>query len=322
MRLSGWAKALRKRVERPAAELDAAALALVADAQAAARLRAYQNDPNVAALTIERTRDRLDRWGWLFLFAGLAYTTVNVQAFVAGGALVWTLRWLTAWLVEPMVMGLMLVLLRGEQIANRHGEQSGRWVLVTRWASLLITYVMNTGTYWNEGNWGEAFVHSVPVVLVFLAAEALVQQRLTLTSVVEKLGRPRPEPQRPAAGVTGVSTQSVVVMAELAQDGPERPEPAQSVPDQSGPLQDELSGSRSLKEQAYAAFAELAVERDGDIAGIGPAEVDRRAGIRVGTSKVPGRMEQFRTRYLREREEVNSDGDEDSESPTAEVSTE
>jgi hypothetical protein len=293
-RLAGWAK-------RPAAELDAAALALVTDAQAAARLRAYQNDANVSALTIERTRDRLDRWGWVFLFAGLAFTTVNVQAFVAGTAEAWTLRWATAWLVEPMVMGLMLVLLRGEQIANRHGEQAGRWVKVTRWAALLITYVMNTGTYWGRGDVVESFVHSVPVVLVFLAAESLVQQRLTLTTVVEKLGAPSgrrgpdseslSQPDRPAA----------------AQDGAETPQEAPN-PGGAGPnTTDELGGARTLKERAYEAFAEL-VRQGRSPDQIGPAEVDRLAGVRPGTSKVTGRMAEFRERWESEHQEV-SDGE-------------
>lgn len=279
---------LARWANRPAAELDAAALSLVADAQAAARLRAYKTDPNVAALTIERARDRLDRWGWLFLFAGLAYTTVNVQAFVAAGAQPGSLRWITAWLVEPMVMGLMLVLLRGEQIANRYGEQAGGWVRGTRWAALAITYVMNTGAYWGQGAVVEAFIHSVPVVLVFLAAEALVQQRQTLTTVVDKLGR-APAPERP------------VKAPQIAQERPKR------VARPTRPA-DELQEPRTLKERAYDAFKAIA---DGgkELDQIGPAEVDKRADIRVGTSKVPGRLDEFRERYLRDREEEVSDGD-------------
>lgn len=312
MRMS-WGKSLASWAKRPAVQLDAVAVALVADAKAAARLREYQNDANVAALTIERTRDRLDRWGWLFLFAGLAYTTVNVQEFVASGAVWPDLRWLTAWLVEPMVMGLMLVLLRGEQIANRYGEESGRWVKVTRWAALLITYVMNTSQYVAALNVAEWFIHSVPVVLVFLAAEALVQQRLSLTAVVDKLWTRTASSQRrrPNSESLGVPPRPTV-----SQGGPDRPETAQDEVDRPEPppdTTDELAEPRTLKERAYAAFCEL-VDEGKSLDEIGPAEVDRRAGVRSGTSKVSGRMAEFRARWVSEAagapEEVAEGGEE------------
>lgn len=305
-RLAGWA-------ERPAAELDAAALALVADAKAAARLREHQNDPNVAALSIERTRDRLDRWGWLFLFAGLAYTTVNVQAFVAGGAPRWSLAWLVAWLVEPMVMGSMLVLLRGEQIANRHGEQSGGWVRCTRWIALLITYVMNTGQSYIAGNLGDVFKHSVPVILVFCLAEALVQQRLVLTTVVEKLGGFMASSQRRRPNLASLSDQGGPV-SDLARETPaEVPNSEGEVPNSEGeapnPL-DELTGARTLKERCYEAFCELVAEGRA-LDDIRPSEVDKRAEVRPGTAKVSGRMAEFRTRWVAEQDKGVTDGDQE-----------
>lgn len=298
--------------ERPAEELDAAALRLVTDAQAAARLRAYQLDENVAALTIERTRDRLDRWGWLFLFAGLAYTTVNVQAFVAGTAAFPDLRWLTAWLVEPMVMGLMLVLLRGEQIANRHGFQAGGWVRNTRWAALAITYVMNTGVSWHNGNPGEVFVHSVPVVLVFMAAEALVQQRLTLTEVVEKLGRTfttelhrapssdvvTASSQRRAPESASVSDQAPVVSKPVAQDVPEVAQPSQDGPSQPEPPAPR-QGRGVVKQKLRQAFRELAEEPGAPHPQfIRPVDVDERAGLPRGTAK--RRIEELREWWTEE----------------------
>lgn len=301
-RVMGWSKSLSRWTARPAAEMDAAALALVADAQAAARLRGYQNDHNVAALSIERTRDRLDRFGWLFLFAGLAYTTVNVQAFVANGAAFPDLRWLTAWLVEPMVMGLMLVLLRGEQIANRYGETSGRWVKITRWGALLITYVMNTSLYYATGDPKEIFIHSVPVVLVFLAAEALVQQRLTLTTVVEKLGAPSQRRGR------DLESLSVAQLLAPPRPGPQTPPEAPNQEGQAPNPTDELAEPRTNKERAYAAFCDLVAEGRG-LDDIGPAEVDRRAGVRVGTSKVPGYMAEFRARWVTEQDRGEGDGE-------------
>src|SRR5690349_5986646 len=83
-----------------------------------------------------------------------------------------------------LVMGLLLVLMRGEQLANRYDEQVGSWVIGTRRAALLITYVMNTWQAYLDGSPKQIFIHSVPPILVFCGAEALVQQRQTLTRVV------------------------------------------------------------------------------------------------------------------------------------------
>jgi hypothetical protein len=282
----GFTKRLGRWAKRTAADMDAAALALAADAGAARRLRGYQRDPHVAALRLERQRDWLDVGGWLFLLAGLAFTTVNVATFIGG---------VTGWLVEPLVMGMMLILMRGEQIANRYGEQIGLWVTNTRRAALLITYVMNTWQSWLNGSPKEQFIHSVPVIMVFMGAEALVQQRQALTRVVDQVGRERPSP-RPR-----------VVVEPVAETPPQPPpEPVDEVVDSQTTegepqLQGDLSGPRTLAEQAYQAYAALRRET-GAIPT--PSQVDDRAGVRRGTSKVTGRMTRFADRY----EEEVSDG--------------
>jgi hypothetical protein len=287
--VKGWSGKLSRWAKRPAAELDIAAVRLVNDAESAARLRAYRSDPNVAALTIERTRDTLDRWGWTFIIAGLAYTTVNVQRFVAGAATSLSLVWITAWLVEPMVMGLMLVLLRGEQIGNRHGFQAGGWVRTTRWIALGITYVMNTWGAWLGHSPAEIVKHSVPVVLVFMAAEALVQQRLTLSEVVDGLGRG----EQPTKATKPIS----------------RPAERLAEPSDEQVSSDELAAPRTARERAQAAFVELADEAlmDGrPLNEITPKQVDERAGLTSPTAKRQGYMESFRMAYLN-REGVADD---------------
>jgi hypothetical protein len=312
--MNGFRQQLGHGAGQPAGKLEEAAARLVADATSAARLRAYRSDPNVAVLTVERTRDRLDRWGWVLLFAGLAYTTVNVQMFVAAGTPLWSLRWTTAWLVEPMVMGLMLVLLRGEQVINWYGGAAGGWVRGTRWIALAITYVMNTGTYWERGDGSEVFTHSVPVLVVFLAAEALVQQRQGLTDVIERLDTTLSAPQSPDECPVPVTT---------PQDQPRRPETPQEHTVRSEASTSNVRAIRpagSIVGAAYAAYRELALEalnQGGQLDGIRPGVVDKRANVRAGTAKVTGRMAQFRARFEQERREYGkgsqSQGDEDTE---------
>jgi hypothetical protein len=273
-RLTGWARRLARAGRRSADELDSAALNLVADAGAAARLRGYQRDPNVAALGVERTRDWLDRWGWILLFSGLAFTTVNVAMFVGG----WT-----GWLVEPHVMRAMLVLLRGEQVANRFGEASGRWVRTTRWAALMITYVMNTGAAYAAGDLKQIFIHSVPVILVAALAEALVQQRQTLTLVAAKVG---------------------------LETSPEIPQERSEDEAEGADTEDELVDHRLPVEKARDMFFELAARAESEgvpIESIRPADVDRAART-DGAAKRTGRMEKWRNEY-REWKEGVTDGD-------------
>lgn len=194
--MSGWGNTLARTVGRfrpqTAAEINAIADSLEADAAAARRLREYQRHPDVVALNIERSRDRLDRAGWALVIGGLLYTTVNVTLYVLGepkkdanGApLPWALwQIVPAGLVEPLMMGLLIIFLRGEQIAGRFGFTTGPWPRWTRWTALGFTYLMNTGASWEALSPKGIVIHSIPVILVFAAAEALAAQRLALTSV-------------------------------------------------------------------------------------------------------------------------------------------
>jgi hypothetical protein len=322
-----WGSSLQRTAnrfrDRSAADIDAAAASLVADARAAATLREYQQDPSVAALSIERSRERLDRWGWLFIVLGLLFTTVNVAVFVLGPVPEKGYAWYeiaVAVVVEPMVAGLLLVLLRGEQIAGRHGLKTGRWARNTRWTALAFTYLANTWTYWAVGDVRGIFIHSVPVVLVFLAAEALAQQREVLTRVVVLVASQAPTPVPAIEPVTEPVTQPLttfhVVPPVSPDDEAHTPDPPQSPPPPSPkpppvtplPRPDGArrpgrprSENRLRLEAAYARARASGLPH----VGISPSWLDREAEVPVGTAKKC--IDQIREEYEEQRTEVDTD---------------
>lgn len=153
-------------------------------AKAAAEVRAYQTDPDVVALRVERVRGWVDRLIWTGMVAGLTFTMANVAHFAAGGAKKWTLPWTTAWLLDPMVSLVLIGVLMGEQIINRHKLKAGGWVRATKWVALTCTYAMNTWSAWQALDPAQILLHSVPPAIVFCAAEAVVTIRQKITEAV------------------------------------------------------------------------------------------------------------------------------------------
>ncbi len=156
------------------------------DAESAAQVRRLANHPDVIALRVEKVRTQIDVLLWVGIFLGLAFTMVNVQAFAASGAPVWSLAWLSAWLLDPMVSLVLVAVLRAEQITARYQVQTGRWAHRTKWFAFLATYVMNTWKSWTHLDVAGVALHSVPPVLVFLAAETAPVLRDKLTEAVMK----------------------------------------------------------------------------------------------------------------------------------------
>jgi hypothetical protein len=177
---------------------------LAQDAAEAAELRAYQTHPDVIALRVERVRTQVDRLCWAGIILGLAFTMTNVQHFAAAGAAQWSLPWLAAWVLDPTVSLVLLAILRGEQITARYRVHTGPWVRTAKWFTLAATYVMNTwGSYAAESLSG-VVLHSVPPLVVFVAAEAITDLRDKLTEAVtvaftEATRRTAP-PERPVTG--------------------------------------------------------------------------------------------------------------------------
>lgn len=133
---------------------------------------------------IERVRVQVDRLCWTGIVLGLAFTMTNVQAFAAAGSPAWSLPWLAAWLLDPMVSVVLLAILRAEQVTARHQIRTGPWVRRAKWFTLAATYTMNTWASYAAGSLSGVVLHSVPPLVVFVAAEAVTDLRDKLTEAV------------------------------------------------------------------------------------------------------------------------------------------
>ena len=165
---------------------------LAAEAAEAAKVRAYQTHPDVVALRVEQVRTQVDRLCWAGIVLGLAFTMTNVQSFAAGSAPPWSMPWVTAWLLDPMVSLVLLAILRAEQVTARHRVRTGPWVRRAKWSTLAATYAMNTWESWAAGSVAGIVLHSVPPLVVFTAAEAVTDLRDKLTVVA--FTKPSEEP--------------------------------------------------------------------------------------------------------------------------------
>lgn len=170
---------------------------LTQDAAEASRIRKLSTHPDVIALRVEKVRTQVDRLMWTGLLLGLAFTMVNVQTFAAAGAVVWSLPWLAAWLLDPMVSLVLVAVLRAEQITARYQVEMrtdtlGPWVRRTKLFAFLATYVMNTWQSWSHLHVSGIVLHSVPPVMVYLAAETGPILRDRLTEAVVRAARLAP----------------------------------------------------------------------------------------------------------------------------------
>jgi hypothetical protein len=157
---------------------------LAQDAAEAAEVRAYQTHPDVVALRIERVRSQVDRMCWAGIVLGLAFTMTNVQGFASAGSRAWSLAWLAAWVLDPTVSLILLAILRAEQVTARYRVRTGPWVRRAKWLTLVATYVMNVWASFVAGSPAEIVLHSVPPLVVFVAAEAITDVRDKLTEAV------------------------------------------------------------------------------------------------------------------------------------------
>jgi hypothetical protein len=133
---------------------------------------------------VDRVAAQVDRLCWTGILLGLAFTMANVQQFAANGAVVWSLAWWSAWLLDPMVSLVLLAILRAEQVTARYRVRTGGWVRAAKWFTLAATYVMNTWQAFTAGSPALVVLHSVPPLVVFVAAEAVTDLRDKLGQAV------------------------------------------------------------------------------------------------------------------------------------------
>jgi hypothetical protein len=136
------------------------------------------------AESAERVAVQVDRLCWTGILLGLAFTMSNVQQFAANGARLWSLPWWSAWLLDPMVSLVLLAILRAEQVTARHGVRAGGWARAGKWFTLAATYVMNVWQAFTAGSPALVVLHSVPPLVVFVAAEAVTDLRDTLGQAI------------------------------------------------------------------------------------------------------------------------------------------
>jgi hypothetical protein len=142
------------------------------------------NEHRTGTEPVEQVAVQVDRLCWTGILLGLAFTMTNVQQFAAHGARSWSLVWWSAWLLDPMVSLVLLAILRAEQVTARHGARTGGWSRTAKWFTLAATYVMNVWQAFTAGSAALVVLHSVPPLVVFVAAEAVTDLRDTLGQVI------------------------------------------------------------------------------------------------------------------------------------------
>jgi hypothetical protein len=172
-------------------------------------MNAHQTETRAArpvragAEPVEQVAVQVDRLCWSGILLGLAFTMANVQQFAANGARPWSLPWWSAWLLDPMVSLVLLAILRAEQVTARHGVRAGGWARGAKWFTLAATYVMNTWQAFAAGSAALVVLHSVPPLVVFVAAEAVTDLRdklgQALTTAFMNTTAVQQAPQRVAA---------------------------------------------------------------------------------------------------------------------------
>nr|WP_083466876.1 hypothetical protein [Kibdelosporangium sp. MJ126-NF4]CTQ94944.1 hypothetical protein [Kibdelosporangium sp. MJ126-NF4] len=183
---------------------------------------------------VARVRVQVDRLCWTAIGLGLAFTMTNVQQFAAAGAVVWSLPWLAAWLLDPTVSLALLAILRAEQVTARYQIRTGPWVRRAKWFTMAATYVMNTWSSYAAGSLSGIVLHSVPPLLVFVAAEAVTDLRDKLTQAVlvahtDAAGH-RPPFTADTRDTAPFTTGTPVTAGPEQVAAPEVPEPAVSPP--------------------------------------------------------------------------------------------
>lgn len=152
------------------------------------QLRGLVDDPDMLAVRIEGQRRTITRGMWFFLTLGLGFTTAGVQDFLAGHRPITDPLWWAAWLAEPMLAGILIMLLVFESEILSHGiPVDDVWVRRLKRTLLTSTLFMNVwpalAPVWTRGKgfeFGNLAIHLIVPLVVFMVAEVMpvIQQRM------------------------------------------------------------------------------------------------------------------------------------------------
>lgn len=151
-----------------------------------AQLRGLVDDPDMVAVRIESQRRMITRGMWFFLALGLGFTTAGVQDFLAGHRPISDPLWWGAWLAEPMLAGILIMLLVFEsEVLHRGIPVASKWVDWLKRILLTSTLFMNVyptiavreSERFEVGNLA---IHVMVPIVVFGVAEVMpvIQQRM------------------------------------------------------------------------------------------------------------------------------------------------
>lgn len=149
---------------------------LAAKAGAAAGKRRLEADTDVRALKLGTLRRSRTSILWAVLGAAMAYTAVNVQRFAAGSSLPWSAQWVVAWLVDPLLSGLVVALLltRGDLAVFGKPSHESWWdrivVHLVEIGALLAALLMNVAPEIQARSPWEAIALHVVIPLAAVAA--------------------------------------------------------------------------------------------------------------------------------------------------------
>lgn len=144
--------------------------------------------PESETVSIGRDRRMSVRLAWVTFVLGAVFTWVNVANFALPYLPDNTFGQVTAWLLDPMVMALVLALVRTEIRMRRQGLSVYRVFLVAKWAGLAATYAMNSVVQWGAAIANPSastvfgvVLHSVAPIMAFAAAEVLPRIEESMT---------------------------------------------------------------------------------------------------------------------------------------------
>jgi hypothetical protein len=186
--------------------------------------RQIETAPHVLADRLARQRRRATVIAGLIITAAMAFTSVNVQEFIAGATPSWEPLWVAGWLVDPAATGLVVWLLwtRADMAAvnmpiNEARETFTVWVMTfIELVTLLAIVAMNIAPEIEKTDTelSRVIVHlAIPLVGV----AAIFSLPLIQSLYADRINR-----------ITGVKAVASPVTAQIVRNPDEQPKPSNS----------------------------------------------------------------------------------------------